>query len=258
MKTFHYLAFLLVAVFFIACQNTQQQNAANPSESKCDNPYTLEKMHLKGPVKMMVKSVYDANIWSDTYYYFAPDGHLDSIAQEITSYGDRMTLAFDDCGRVVDTSFFIQYGDADGVDPVDVDMNPTLGFASSLVKDRGPLPEGTHTHQSELVDGISLENDLNDMGYVTRFKGDGEGKTLIVDFSYEEDGKTPSYVHYVYSDEGQTEEDAFETKQYDENGNPILWPVNAPYGGLSLDMFYMWDEFLTGLYVERFTYEYYK
>ena len=259
MKALHCIILCLMIIGFQSCHNQQPASSTNEKES-CDNPYTVEKMHLKGAVKMMVKEVYTANIWEPTYYYFAPDGHLDSIAQEITSYGDRRTLGFDACGHVTDTLFFIQF--EDGFDPNDpleeVDLYPTEVFVDSHFDAAELTLADADRHSSETVEGVLIENELSEYGYVTHFKGIGEGTNLSIDFSYEADGVTPMTIHYTKHDEYGDLDETFATKQYDAQGNPILWPVSTPYGPLGIDMFYMFEEFLEGLYVQRYLYEYYE
>jgi len=253
------LLLCILALSLCACTNGNKQSASNQPSGDCENPLTLNAMHLKGPVKVMTKSFYDANVIWNCNYYFDTSGKMTHLTQELSNCGDECTVNFDACGKVTDTVFNLEeeYGCFDPeLDLVELDLNPTAVFTAPLADKPALLPADALRHTSAVIGELLVENDLNDYGCVTHYCCSSEEGDVCIDFTYEADGVTLSHIHVaVLSGEEDYEED-YEAKEYDEQGNPTQWPIASPIGPFDETMFYMFSEFIPGLYLVQFQYAY--
>lgn len=259
MKRF-FCFFIGVLLFFLEACFDGQTGVSLKVPSASSGPLTREKMHLKGSVKTLTVVTYDANVYWSTSYDFDTHGHLRSARKEVSNCGDEMVLHFTPQGRVDDTIFTIhpEYGCFDPkTDVAEIDLNPTGFFVASTHRSQarhGNVPR----HTSESFGELLVENDLNEYDCVTHYHGVGPDGELNIDFSYENDGVTLSHIHVFWmSGEGDIHEAEYEAKQYDSHGNPTSWPMASPHGPFDENMYYMYMEFVPGLYIGSFSYEYY-
>lgn len=251
MNVKHLLFLLLgaVAMAFQACAGRPESPGSRPeaesnSGTVVDNPRSTVGMGLKGPVKTMTEAIFTANIWEETRYEFAPDGHLTTLVEDLTSCGDQRIVTFDAQGRVVDTTYRLE----GCFDPDEVPA---------------PLPEVVEPKRytgdySEVTDAYYVGAQFNDQGCMTHYHLNNGKDGLTMDFLYADDQTTLTRIAYDLVREDGASSLAFNITQYDDWGNPIQWPIVAPREPLSPEIVSMIDELIPALFVKRASYEYYK
>lgn len=242
------ILFLLVItlVGLASCGDQPKQTPAQTPDVSL-NPNSVAGMNLKGPVKTMVKRVYTANIWEETRYEFAPDGHLTTIVQDKSSCGDQMIVHFDASGAVVDTTYDLSGGCYDPAD--ELNAMPPEGM---------PDPEVFSGEFSEATSDHFISAKFNDQHAMTDYHANDGKADLTAHFLYEEDQTTLKELRYELSDEDGNISREIVIPQVDEHGNPIQWAVGYPTEPFPVEILSMTEEFFPALYVETASYEYYK
>lgn len=242
-----FLSALVLA--FASCEGRPKtgmdlSDATSNMETTVVNPHSTAGMGLKGPVKTMVEAVYTANIGEETRYEFAPDGHLTTLVEDLSSCGDQRIVTFDAQGEVVDTTYHLEGCFDPNEEPL-------------------PLPEAAELKRytgdyTEVTDDYFIGAQFNDQGCMTHYHFNDGKDGLTMDFLYADDQTTLTRIAYDLVREDGVYSFAFEMNQFDDRGNPIQWAVAAPREPFSSEIVSMLDEFIPALFVKRASYEYYQ
>lgn len=244
MKHLVFPLLFLLATTCLSCGDSAKPTVSNATDGGSDNPFTTAAMKLKGPVQTMTKQVYTANIWEETRYEFAKDGHVTTIVEDLSSCGDQRTVRFDEKGAVVDTTYHLE----GCYDPDDV-LEPAP---------EAEAPQRYTGEYSEVTDDYLIGAWFNDQGCMTRYHLNNGKDSLVMEFLYDADQTTLTYISYDLVREDGATSLGFDIAQYDEHGNPIQWAVSAPREPYPAEIVDMLDEFIPALYVETASYTYYK
>lgn len=247
MKLFAIVLMCVVATAFQGCGDRPkpadaQQGADSRTETVADNPRSTAGMQLKGPVKTMTKHVYTANLWMETLYEFAEDGHLTTIVEDLSSCGDQRTVRFDEKGAVVDTTYHLE-GCYDPDDAVELEPE---------------APQRYTGEYSEVTDDYLIGAWFNDQGCMTRYHLNNGKDSLTMEFLYDKDQTTLTRISYDLVREDGATSRVFVFPQCDEYGNPLQWAVSAPREPFPAEVVDMVEEFIPALFVEVASYSYYK
>ena len=240
------LFFALIAMMGLhSCGNQTKQMPTDGSDTATANPYSLEGMNLKGPVKTMTESIFTANIWEETRYEFAQDGHLTAIIQDKSSCGDQMIVHFDAKGAVVDTTYDLSGGCYDPADDL-------------VVMDEMPEPEIYTGDYSEKTDDHYISAKFNEKNMMTNYHANDGVASLTMQFLYEADQTTLSEIKFELSNEDGNLTREYVIAQKDAYGNPTQWAISAPQEPFPVEIIPIVDELIPAMYIKTASYEYYK
>ena len=239
------LAFVFVMTL-LSCGDAPKQADPQAKMVVPSNPYSTAAMKLNGPVQTMTRRIYTANIWEETRYEFAPDGHLTTLIQDKSSCGDQMIVRFDDKGAVIDTTYDLSGG---CYDPADDEL---------LALDTNVAAQRYTGEYSQATDDYYISAVFNDQGVMTRYHLNDGISDLQMRFFYEADQTTLSEIQYDLVNEDGDLSKGYVIAQKDERGNPTQWAITAPREPFPAEMISMIDEIIPALFIEQASYTYYK